>query len=116
MTKSSTGWLRWGGRWGGRGFLRGVKGDAKPITFVEDTAVPPDRLADFIRRFRGILDQHGVRAAFYAHASVGCLHVRPLINLKDAPQIETMRTIAEGVGELVMALGRAMGGRQRGGL
>ena len=106
----------WRVRKAGQGLLQGVKGDAKPITFVEDTAVPPDRLADFIRRFRGILDQHGVRAAFYAHASVGCLHVRPLINLKDAPQIETMRTIAEAVGELVMEFGGAMSGEHGDGL
>ncbi len=106
----------WRVRKAGQGLLQGVKGDTKPITFVEDTAVPPERLAEFIRRFRTILDLHGVRAAFYAHASVGCLHVRPLINLKDAPQIETMRAIAEAVGELVIEFGGTMSGEHGDGL
>lgn len=97
----------WRVRRAGQGLLQGVKGDSKPIAFVEDTAVSPERLAAYIDRFRQILDRHGVRAAIYAHASVGCLHVRPLINLKDARQIETMRAIAEAVGELVIEFGGA---------
>mgnify|MGYP003859306409 CR=1 FL=1 len=106
----------WRVRKAGQGLLQGVKGDAKPITFVEDTAVPPERLAQYIARFRGILQAHGVRAAFYAHASAGCLHVRPLINLKDAQQIATMRAIAEAVGELVIEFGGAMSGEHGDGL
>ncbi len=98
----------WRVRKAGQGLLQGIKGDSKPISFVEDTAVPPERLAPYISRFKEILDRHGVQAAFYAHASVGCIHVRPLINLKDARQIETMRTIAETVGELVIEYGGAM--------
>ncbi len=97
----------WRVRKAGQGLLQGVKGDSKPIAFVEDTAVPPERLAAYIDRFQQILDRYGVRAAIYAHASVGCLHVRPLINLKDAVQVETMRAIAEAVGELVIEFGGA---------
>ncbi len=106
----------WQIRKAGQGLLQGVKGDSKPITFVEDTAVPPERLAPYIARFREILQRHGVRAAIYAHASVGCLHVRPLINLKDARDIETMRAIAEAVGELVIAFGGVMSGEHGDGL
>ncbi|MGH2405696.1 MAG: FAD-binding and (Fe-S)-binding domain-containing protein, partial [bacterium] len=106
----------WQVRKAGQGLLQGVKGDSKPITFVEDTAVPPDRLAPYIARFKEILERHGARAAIYAHASVGCLHVRPLINLKDARDIETMRSIAEAVGELVIAFGGVMSGEHGDGL
>ena len=95
----------WRVRKAGQGLLQGVKGDSKPIAFVEDTAVAPERLAAYIDRFREILDRHQVRAAIYAHASVGCLHVRPLINMKDARQIDTMRQIAEAIGELVIEFG-----------
>jgi len=106
----------WRVRKAGQGLLQGVKGDSKPITFVEDTAVSPERLAAFIRRFRTILEGHRVRAAFYAHASVGCLHVRPLINLKNAREIETMRAIAEAVGDLVIEFGGTMSGEHGDGL
>ncbi|MBI3974937.1 MAG: FAD-binding protein, partial [Armatimonadetes bacterium] len=106
----------WRVRKAGQGLLQGVKGDSKPITFVEDTAVPPERLAPFIRRFREILDRHGVRTALYAHASVGCLHVRPLINLKEGPQVETMRAIAEAVGDLTIEFGGTMSGEHGDGL
>jgi len=106
----------WQVRKAGQGLLQGVKGDAKPITFVEDTAVPPERLAPYIARFREILQRAGVRAAIYAHASVGCLHVRPLINLKDARDIASMRAIAEQIGELVIAFGGAMSGEHGDGL
>jgi FAD/FMN-containing dehydrogenase/Fe-S oxidoreductase len=106
----------WRIRKAGQGLLQGIKGDAKPITFVEDTAVPPERLAPYIARFQEILARHNVRAAIYAHASVGCLHVRPLIDLKSTPQIETMRAIAEAVGELVIEFGGAMSGEHGDGM
>lgn len=106
----------WRVRKAGQGLLQGVKGDAKPIAFVEDTAVPPDRLAAYMRRFKGVLDAHGVRAAFYAHASVGCLHVRPLINLKVRRDIEKMKAIASAVGDLVIEFGGTMSGEHGDGL
>ena len=59
-----------------------MKGDAKSLSFVEDTAVPPERLRDYIERFLGIVSRHGTSAGIYAHASVGCLHVRPVVNMK----------------------------------
>ncbi len=106
----------WRVRKAGQGLLQGVKGDAKPITFVEDTAVPPQRLAPYMRRFHEVLDRHGVRAAFYAHASVGCIHVRPLINLKQRKDIDTMKAIAQAVGDLVIEFGGTMSGEHGDGL
>src|SRR5262249_6077596 len=70
--------------------LYGIPGDRKPITFVEDTAVAPEHLPEFIGRFREILRHHGTDGAFYGHASVGCLHIRPLLNLKSPAQIAEM--------------------------
>ena len=106
----------WKVRKAGQGLLQGVKGDSKPITFVEDTAVPPHLLAPYIRRFRDILTAQGVRAAFYAHASVGVIHVRPLINLKERRDIERMKQIAEQIGDLVMEFGGTMSGEHGDGL
>ena len=106
----------WRVRKAGQGLLQGIKGDSKPITFVEDTAVPPARLAAYMRRFRAVLDRHGIRGAFYAHASVGCIHVRPLVNLKDRQDIEKMKSIALEVGELVIEFGGTMSGEHGDGL
>ncbi|HEY3246944.1 MAG TPA: FAD-linked oxidase C-terminal domain-containing protein [bacterium] len=106
----------WKVRKAGQGLLQGIKGDSKPITFVEDTAVPPQRLASYIRRFREVLAIHGVRAAFYAHASVGVIHVRPLINLKERQDIEKMKTIAGAIGDLVIEFGGTMSGEHGDGL
>jgi FAD/FMN-containing dehydrogenase/Fe-S oxidoreductase len=106
----------WRVRKAGQGLLQGIKGDAKPITFVEDTAVPAERLAAYMRRFRALLGARGVRAAFYAHASVGCIHVRPLINLKARQDIEMMKAIAREVGELVVEFGGTMSGEHGDGL
>jgi FAD/FMN-containing dehydrogenase/Fe-S oxidoreductase len=82
-------------------------GTRRPLAFVEDTAVEPARLAAYARRFRQILDARGLRAGFYGHASVGCLHVRPFIDLSAPGQAELMRTVAEEVRELVLEFGGA---------
>jgi FAD/FMN-containing dehydrogenase/Fe-S oxidoreductase len=77
------------------------KGTRRPHAFVEDTAVPPERLGDYVARFKAILDSHGLSAGWYGHCSVGCLHVRPYVDLRDPEQVATMRTVAEKVLELV---------------
>jgi FAD/FMN-containing dehydrogenase/Fe-S oxidoreductase len=100
----------WKLRKAGLGLLLGTKGDRKPIAFVEDTAVEPAKLGPFIARFRGVLDRHGATAGYYGHCSVGCLHIRPLINLKDAGEIRAMRAIAEEITALVMEFGGALSG------
>ena len=95
----------WKVRKSGLGLLLGMPGDKKPIAGIEDTAVPPERLAEYIRRLDGIVRSHGTEAAYYAHASVGCLHIRPIIDLKQEPDLERFRSIATQVCELVMEYG-----------
>ncbi|MEU6641528.1 FAD-linked oxidase C-terminal domain-containing protein [Saccharomonospora sp. NPDC046836] len=80
-------------------------GTRRPLAFVEDTAVDPKHLADYTARFKEILDRHGLRAGFYGHCSVGCLHVRPFVDLTEPGQIATMRAVAEEVKDLVTAYG-----------
>ncbi len=77
------------------GLSMAMKGDAKSISFVEDTAVAPEKLRDFIERFLEILESHGTTAGIYAHASVGCLHVRPVINLKTEDGVRKFEAIAQ---------------------
>src|SRR4029077_12455905 len=74
--------------------LYGMPGDRKPVTFVEDTAVAPARLPEYVARFKEVLHRHGTDGAFYGHASVGCLHIRPVLNLKDREDVARMRRIA----------------------
>ncbi|MEK7853394.1 MAG: FAD-linked oxidase C-terminal domain-containing protein, partial [candidate division NC10 bacterium] len=106
----------WRVRKAGLGLLLGMKGDKKPIAFVEDTAVPPERLAEYVRRFDAIVREHGTTAAYYAHASVGCLHIRPILDLKQEPEVERMRSIAEQVCDLVLEFGGAMSAEHGDGL
>ncbi|MFJ2791418.1 FAD-binding and (Fe-S)-binding domain-containing protein [Streptomyces sp. NPDC087290] len=81
------------------------EGTRRPLAFVEDTAVDPVHLAEYTRRFKEILDEHGLTAGFYGHCSVGCLHIRPFVDLADPQQITTMRTVAERVKDLVTEYG-----------
>jgi FAD/FMN-containing dehydrogenase/Fe-S oxidoreductase len=88
----------------------GVAGDERPIPFVEDPAVPPERLAAFAREFRRLLDQEGLRAVWYGHASVGCLHVRPLMDLRRPGEVARLRRVAEATADLVAAHGGSLSG------
>ncbi len=90
--------------------LHGLPGLRKPITFVEDTAVNPKRLPEFVERFRAIVEKHGTKAAYFAHASVGCLHIRPLLNPHDPNDRDLLRTIAVEVADLVHEFGGALSG------
>jgi FAD/FMN-containing dehydrogenase/Fe-S oxidoreductase len=93
-------------RQAGLGLLMAASsGGRRPLAFVEDTAVEPAKLASYARRFREILDAHGLTAGFYGHCSVGCLHIRPFIDLTAPGQPELMRTVAEEVRELVLEYG-----------
>lgn len=100
----------WKLRKAGEPLLHGVPGRRKPITFVEDNAVPVKNLARFVREFREIVARHGTIAAYYAHASVGVLHVRPLIDIHDEQDRRRMRSIASEVAELAKSLGGVMSG------
>ncbi|MEY2534370.1 MAG: hypothetical protein QOF29_2280, partial [bacterium] len=81
------------------------RGSRRPLAFVEDTAVPPERLNDYVADFKAILDARGLTAGFYGHCSVGCLHIRPFVDLRAPGGVETMREVAEEVAELVLAYG-----------
>lgn len=100
----------------GMALLLGMPGDGKPVAGIEDTAVPPERLAEYVRRLDDMIRRHGARAAYYGHASVGCLHVRPIIDLKQAPEVERLRAIAEETCALVLEFGGAMSAEHGDGL
>ena len=80
-------------------------GARRPLAFVEDTAVDPAVLGPYTRRFREVLRAHGLAAGFYGHASVGCLHVRPFVDLAEPGQVATMRAVAEEIRDLVLEFG-----------
>ncbi|MGN6549341.1 MAG: FAD-binding and (Fe-S)-binding domain-containing protein [Pararhizobium sp.] len=82
-------------RAGGLNIMMSMKDEGKPVSFVEDCAVPLEHLADYTDRLTAIFQKHGTRGTWYAHASVGCLHVRPVLNMKLEKDAATMRAIAE---------------------
>ena len=86
------------------------RGAEKPLPFVEDPAVPPERLTEFARGFRRVLDDEQVDAAWYGHASVGCLHVRPFIDLRAPGARARMRRIGEATADLVTGCGGSLSG------
>ena len=106
----------WKIRKAGVSLLMGMVGDAKPVAFVEDTAVSPDRLPAFYERFAAILARHGTVGACYGHADVGCLHIRPVINVKTEAGVDTLRSIAREVSDLVVEFGGSMSGEHGDGL
>ena len=106
----------WETRKAGLGLLMGMKGDAKPVGFVEDAAVPIENLPEYVRRFDEIVTAHDTTAAYYAHASVGLLHNRPIVNLKSETDIQKMHNIAREVRDLLMELDGAMSGEHGDGL
>jgi FAD/FMN-containing dehydrogenase/Fe-S oxidoreductase len=79
----------------GLNIMMSMKGDGKPVSFIEDCAVPLPHLAEFTERLTRLFERHGTEGTWYAHASVGCLHVRPILNMKDESGARTMRAIAE---------------------
>ncbi|MGH7827851.1 MAG: FAD-binding and (Fe-S)-binding domain-containing protein [Candidatus Binatia bacterium] len=106
----------WGVRKAGLGLLLGTKGDKKPIAFVEDTAVAPAKLPEFIRRFKEVITRHDAIAGYYGHCSVGCMHIRPLINLKEPSEVDKMVSIANEIADLVLEFNGAMSGEHGDGL
>ncbi len=98
------------------GLSMAEKGDAKAQSFVEDTAVVVEHLRDYIAEFLALIGRHGTRAGVYAHASVGCLHVRPVVDLKTADGVQRFESIAAGVADLVLKYGGALSGEHGDGL
>ncbi|MBY0512892.1 MAG: FAD-binding protein, partial [Gemmataceae bacterium] len=96
--------------------LYSLPGAGKPITFCEDCAVSPARLPEFAARFREVFHRHGTDGAFYGHASVGCLHIRPVLNLHDPGDVAKMRSIMEDVTTLVLEFGGSLSGEHGDGL
>ncbi len=96
-------WQRdvWEVRKAGLNIMMSMKGDGKPVSFIEDCAVPLEHLAEYTDRLTQVFEKHGTRGTFYAHASVGCLHVRPVLNMRNERGAEQMRAIAEEACELV---------------
>jgi FAD/FMN-containing dehydrogenase/Fe-S oxidoreductase len=106
----------WKVRKAGLSLLMGMVGDAKPVAFVEDTAVSPEKLPVFYDRFVRIMEKHGTQGACYGHADVGCLHIRPVLNVKTRGGVEALREIAREVSDLVVEFGGAMSGEHGDGL
>lgn len=91
----------WDVRKAGLNIMMSMKGDGKPVSFIEDCAVRLEDLAEYTRRLDEVFEKHGTSGTWYAHASVGTLHVRPIINLKEAEGAAKMRAIAEEAFEMV---------------
>jgi FAD/FMN-containing dehydrogenase/Fe-S oxidoreductase len=106
----------WSLREAALGLSMATRGDGKAVSFVEDTAVSPERLRDYIARFLQIVDRHRTTAGVYAHASVGCLHVRPVVDMKTSAGIAAFEAIAHEVADLVLEFGGALSGEHGDGL
>jgi Fe-S oxidoreductase len=100
----------WGVRKNGLGLMLGIKGDRKPLPFIEDACVPIEVLPEYVNQILTFCKERGVRVAMYAHASVGTIHVRPILNLKDSEDIENMKAIAEFAFGLIKGFGGAWSG------
>jgi len=100
----------WGVRRAGLGLLMSKREENKPITCIEDLCVPVEELAAFVSDITALFKQMGIGAAFYGHASAGCLHIRPLVNLKTVKGMSTMKDLSvEGL-KLVLKYGGVMSG------
>ncbi len=106
----------WNIRKAGLGLMMSTPGDYKAIPFVEDTAVDPKVLPQFVREFDQIVKEHDTIAGYYGHASVGCLHIRPLINLKLEDEVTKMKSISEEITDLVIKYGGSISGEHGDGL
>jgi len=106
----------WEVRKAGLNVMMSMKGDGKPVSFIEDCAVRLEDLADYTDRLTQVFEKHGTRGTWYAHASVGCLHVRPVLNLKTEDGVKKMRAIAEEACALVREFKGAYSGEHGDGL
>ncbi len=100
----------WGVRKNGLGLMLGIKGDRKPLPFIEDACVPIEVLPEYVEKILAFCKGRDVRVAMYAHASVGTIHIRPILNLKDAKDIDSMKAIADFSFGLIKGYGGAWSG------
>jgi FAD/FMN-containing dehydrogenase/Fe-S oxidoreductase len=105
----------WEVRKAGLNIMMSMKGDGKPVSFIEDCAVPLEHLAEYTDRLTRVFEKHGTKGTWYAHASVGCLHVRPVLNMRE-DGAHKMRAIAEEAAELVKQYKGAYSGEHGDGL
>ena len=98
----------WGVRKAGLGLLMSIRGDHKPVPFIEDSAVPLEHLADYVLGIEKFCNDLGSQVGYYAHASAGCVHIRPIINTKAASEIEKLPKISEFAVELLHGYGGAL--------
>ena len=91
----------WNLRKAGLGLLSNLPGDAKPVAVIEDTAVKPELLPQYMADFKAMLDRYGLFCVYYAHIATGELHLRPVLNLKDSNDVELFHTIALETAKLV---------------
>ena len=106
----------WGMRQAGLGLVMNIPGDAKPLPFVEDTAVAPEKLPEYVKRFDEIVQSNGTEAGYYGHASVGCLHIRPVVNMKTRAGMDQMAKIADEISDLVLEFGGSLSGEHGDGI
>jgi FAD/FMN-containing dehydrogenase/Fe-S oxidoreductase len=105
----------WEVRKAGLNIMMSMKGDGKPVSFIEDCAVPLEHLAEYTDRLTRVFEKHGTKGTWYAHASVGCLHVRPILDMRADGALK-MRAIAEEAAELVKHYKGAYSGEHGDGL
>jgi FAD/FMN-containing dehydrogenase/Fe-S oxidoreductase len=105
----------WEVRKAGLNIMMSMKGDGKPVSFIEDCAVPLEHLAEYTDRLTRVFEKHGTRGTWYAHASVGCLHVRPVLDMR-RDGAEKMRAIAEEACAMVREFKGAYSGEHGDGL
>jgi FAD/FMN-containing dehydrogenase/Fe-S oxidoreductase len=106
----------WNVRKVGLGLLDSRPQSERPVAFIEDCAIPVEKLGEFVREVERILSAHGTEGGIYAHASAGCLHIRPILNLKTARGVSDLRSISEAVLALTLSLGGAMSSEHGDGL
>ena len=100
----------WDLRKAGVGLLGKLTGARKPVPFIEDTVVPPEHLAAYVRELRALLDLHGLRYGMFGHVDVGCLHVRPALDLTDPADVAKIRLISDAVAALALKFGGLLWG------
>jgi len=105
----------WDVRKAGLNIMMSMKGDGKPVSFIEDCAVPLEHLAEYTTQLTEVFRKHGTEGTWYAHASVGCLHVRPVLNMKGDGAVR-MRAIAQEAADLVRLYKGAYSGEHGDGL
>lgn len=106
----------WAVRQAGLSVVMSMAGPRRPVSFIEDCAVPLEHLAEYARSVEEIFARHGVEGTWYAHASVGCLHVRPALDLKDPEDVRRVRQIAEATHDVVRRLGGTHSGEHGDGI